>query len=367
MLERRRILDLHRTGSAQVLVTLVSAEGSSYRRPGARLLLAAGGAYAGTISGGCLEAEVTRKANWLIRNGPVVERYSTLFDDTAEIPFGLGCGGTVDLLFEPAGTPEADALFQALELSLEGAESIVTTWLPRHGRGMCREVRTLSGELIFASPQIVGKYQGLPSDSGQTYREHLETPQRLIVLGAGDDAKPVVRIAALLGWTVVVADGRAQLTRPERFPEAQTVQKIRNPQAAAVELGITPKDAIVLMTHSYEQDRDCLGSVLSAPTQSYVGVLGARHRTALLVAETAAALGQPITACCQRIHAPIGLDLGGDGPETIALAIVAEIQACRHRKLAASRRLSPDEVARQLERGDATRYHSVQCAVDSVP
>ena len=98
------------------------AEGSSYRRPGAQLLIGADGEYAGTISGGCLEAEVVRKAAWMVRDGAIMERYSTLFDDTAEIPFGLGCGGIVDLLLEPAETPECRALLEAMEASLSGTE-----------------------------------------------------------------------------------------------------------------------------------------------------------------------------------------------------------------------------------------------------
>ena len=93
MKERQQIVRLWEQGGAAVLITLVRAEGSSYRRPGARVLLGANGEYAGTISGGCLEAEVLRKATWLASNGALVERYSTMFDDTAEIPFGLGCGG----------------------------------------------------------------------------------------------------------------------------------------------------------------------------------------------------------------------------------------------------------------------------------
>src|ERR1700727_78275 len=118
MRERRRIVELWRRGDAVALVTLVRVEGSSYREVGARLLVASDGEYAGSISGGCLEAEVVRKAAWMVRDGAVVERYSTLFDDTAEIPYGLGCGGTVDLLLEAAGTPEFHALMHALEASL---------------------------------------------------------------------------------------------------------------------------------------------------------------------------------------------------------------------------------------------------------
>src|SRR5690242_11171041 len=122
MVDRRRIVDLWKQGSARVLITLVRIEGSSYRRPGAHLLIGTAGAeYAGTISGGCLEAEVVRKAAWMVVNGAIVKRYSTLFDDTADIPFGLGCGGVVDLLFEPAETPECEALLKAMEASLTGA------------------------------------------------------------------------------------------------------------------------------------------------------------------------------------------------------------------------------------------------------
>src|SRR5579872_6015833 len=130
MADRRRIVEQWKRGDAEVLVTLVRAEGSSYRRPGAHLLIGADGEYAGTISGGCLEAEVVRKAAWMVRHGAMVERYSTLFDDTAEIPFGLGCGGVVDLLLEPADTPECEALLTAMEASLGGEESFVATWLP---------------------------------------------------------------------------------------------------------------------------------------------------------------------------------------------------------------------------------------------
>ena len=122
MIEHRQIVRLWQKGGAGVLLTLVRVEGSSYRRPGAHLLLSSGGEHAGTISGGCLETEVLRKANWLVRDGAVVERYSTLFDDTAEVPFGLGCGGVVDLLLEPGDTPECRALIEALERGVAGED-----------------------------------------------------------------------------------------------------------------------------------------------------------------------------------------------------------------------------------------------------
>src|SRR5580698_4668889 len=151
MIEHRQIVRLWQKGGAGVLLTLVRVEGSSYRRPGAHLLLSSGGEHAGTISGGCLETEVLRKANWLVRDGAVVERYSTLFDDTAEVPFGLGCGGVVDLLLEPTDTPECRALVAAMESSLAGAEARVATWLPASGTRLRRAVFSADGDVLFRS------------------------------------------------------------------------------------------------------------------------------------------------------------------------------------------------------------------------
>ena len=356
MPERRRIVGLWRRGLGRVLVTLVRVEGSSYRRPGARLLVGAAGEYEGTISGGCLETEVTRKAGWIVRGGAAVERYSTLFDDTAEIPFGLGCGGTVDLLFEAMGTEEAEVLLGAMEASLAGRQALVRTWLPGVGRRLGRVIESGSGEVLFRSPWLTD--EDLASEEG-VYRERLSSPQRLVVIGAGDDARPVAAMAGLLGWNVDVVDGRGQMARTERFAGARSVGVVEDFGA----LDVGERDAVVLMTHSYEQDRAALAALLGRPRVRYVGILGARHRTALLVAEASSMAGVTVEETCDRIHAPIGLDLGGDGPEAIALAIVAEVQASCQGRLPASRRLTAEDVAGQIAEGGASRYLSAQCGV----
>ena len=371
-MERRQIVAAAKTGEAggselRVLVTLVHIEGSSYRQPGARLLTA-GTAYTGTISGGCLEAEVVRKAAWKVSCGPVVERYSTLFDDTAEIPFGLGCGGTVYLLYEPAGTPEYYALIHALEASLRGESYTVITWLPGGNRTFARAIVAADGGVDFAteglSPAAIANAMVTGSqwseDSGGIHVERLEPPQRLFVFGAGDDAKPLVRMAALLGWSVVVVDGRAQLARRERFPEAYRVVEASSYDAAS--LGVSESDAVVLMTHSYEQDREWLTTLLPIAPR-YFGVLGAKHRSSLLVSEAAALTGLPLATCCERIYAPVGLDLGGDGPEAIALAVIAEAHARCMGKLGKSLRLSVADISAQVRRGDKSRYSQLQCTV----
>ena len=370
MKERRQLVELWRRGGTSALITLVRSEGSSYRRPGARMLLSKLHGAAGTISGGCLEAEVSRKAPWLVQHGARIERILTQFDDTSEIPFGLGCGGTLDLLLEPAGTPEFDALLQAMESSLCGARYDVHTWLPELGTPLRRAVWNEGGDIVFASASLddgdLLQARLSPSSSPDPeltgiFAEHLQPPQRLVVSGAGDDAKPLVGMAVLMGWDVLVMDGRAQLARAERFPEVAEV--MITPSCSASSSWIKPEDAVVLMSHSFEQDREMLAACMAVRPR-YVGLLGARHRSALLLSEVAGSAGLSLAECCMQVHAPIGLDLGGDGPEAIALAIVAEVQACCMGKPPGSPQLSPDEVERYVQdRAPASRIIA-QCTMD---
>ncbi|WP_260703785.1 XdhC family protein [Edaphobacter flagellatus] len=370
MMEQRRIVELWERGEARVLVTVVRVEGSSYRRPGARLLLGDAGEYAGTISGGCLEAEVTRKAAWKVRDGAVVERYSTMFDDTAEVPYGLGCGGVVDLLLEPVQTAECAALLHAQQRALHADErSTVVTWLPGESKTLRRVVLNAAGEIVFASADLNEKKlacaRGLLPGSEYEGRfvEEIRGPQRLFVFGAGDDAKPLVSMAAMMGWSVTAADGRQHLARRERFVEAARVVQI-DPNDISV-LQICAEDAVVVMTHSYEQDRALLRDLLPLAPR-YLGLLGARHRSSLLVSEAAVLAGLTVQDCCERIWAPVGLDLGGDGPEAVALAVVAEVQAVCMGKLGASQRLSVEDVMRHVREGGVSRYLQTHCPADLV-
>jgi xanthine dehydrogenase accessory factor len=370
MREHRQIVQMWKQEATSVMVTLIRTEGSSYRRPGARILLGEHGNYAGTISGGCLEAELTRRAEWMVRGGAVLEQYSTMFDDTEEIPFGLGCGGVVDLLLEPVETPECHALLKALEDALGGIGATMLTWLPSGVRKLQRAILAANGDFTFASdgltePELIQVRATVLHDVEALPKgisiERIVVPQRLFVLGAGNDAKPLASMAALLGWSVTVVDGRPQLATAERFPEAERVLSASS--ASAEMLSICHDDAVVLMTHSYEQDREWLAAVLPLRPR-YLGLLGARHRSSLLMSETAAILGRPIADCCQQVHAPMGLDLGGDGPEAIALAVIAEVQACCAGKLGAFRKLSEEDIRRYVSEGGSSRYLQMHCALD---
>jgi xanthine/CO dehydrogenase XdhC/CoxF family maturation factor len=252
-----------------------------------------------------------------------------------------------------------------MEASLAGADSIVVNYLPGGGKGL-RRVVLRDGVVVFASEGLGEKKLACAMGlrAGEEYEgrfvEEIRAPQRLFVLGAGDDAKPVVSMAALLGWDVTVADGRGQLARVERFAEADRVVALG--AVTIADLGIRAADAVVVMTHSYEQDREMLAALLPVRPK-YLGVLGARHRSSLLVSEAATMIGESVAECCERIYAPVGLDLGGDGPEAIALAVVAEAQAVCMGKLGASRRLSAEDVAKHVSEGGVARYLQAQCAL----
>ncbi len=330
MSELRQILDLWKRATAAgeeiCLATVVGIEGSAYRRPGARMLLTSTGLRAGTISGGCLEAEVVKKAWWLTAQGPAIQRYSSFFDDDGDMPYGLGCGGTVIVLLE-RGEAAAASLEALRRSSEERTPSVILTDTAVEQPGTVL-ILNHAGEAVFeraADSQLrAAAREALQAREsrrfGQTFIEYVAPPLALFVFGAGDDAQPLVELASSLGWHVAVADGRTNLARAERFPRAARVQVLDESLAA------NPEDAAVIMTHSYEQDARLLRMLLPLRLR-YLGILGPKLRTERLVTEVAPQLGLDPAACMARLHSPVGLDIGGHSPATIALSIAAEIQA----------------------------------------
>lgn len=351
-------------------MTVVHVVGSSYRKPGARMLLTFGGERAGTVSGGCLEAEVSRKAWWLTRNGPAVAVYQSSFDeDGSGPPYGLGCGGTLSLLLEREPHEVLHTLAEAQESGLasvvvhrlSGSAGTVGSTTVRGGvlagdswehdndvRSTLRAAvaatwaERASRRLSMDGSSVT---QRTPADAADeppaAWVEFVAPPPRLTIFGAGDDAQPLARFVAEIGWRVVVADGRRHLLRTERFPSQVELLPLRYGDAdrsqasggsgeqqemQAVETGVAPGEFAVVLTHSYEQDRDLLCALLPAGLR-YLGLLGPRHRTARLLEEVAPLLGWTAEQCWSGLHSPVGLDLGTRDPATIALAIAAELQA----------------------------------------
>jgi xanthine/CO dehydrogenase XdhC/CoxF family maturation factor len=341
-----------------LLSTVVAVEGSSYRRPGARMLLAPDGRRAGTISGGCLEAEVAKRAWWLTENGPRIERYSTLEDD-GDLPYGSGCGGVVYILLERRSTaqPFLETLHAAFQARAPLAIATVLEGPHIGHRFFAAPSPALLPQTHFANPSAPTWQVDLRQfavSALESRRSHEDTvlidgqPTRvwtdyrasrpgLWIFGAGDDALPVVSIARQLGWFVAVADGRSNLATASRFPGAHVVIPLSIadlPQAAPAEIDLRPGDAAVLMTHSFDQDSRILATLLSrAPsaTPAYIGVLGPQRRTREALAQAARLLdlvpsSRLLEQWMGEIHAPMGLDLGAHTPSSIALSIVAEIQ-----------------------------------------
>ncbi|HTW46485.1 MAG TPA: XdhC family protein [Acidobacteriaceae bacterium] len=335
MSELNEILALAKRAAAAheeiCVATVVGIEGSAYRRPGARMVLTAAGGRAGTVSGGCLEGEIAKKAWWLTEKGPSLQRYSSFFDDDGDATYGLGCGGTIAVLLE-RGEPAQQSL-EALRKSVEDRTPFVivtTTDTKAPGtRLILREdgaIVYMRGEddylLQVAREALARRTTGpLHGHVIGAFVEYIAPPPALWVFGAGDDAQPLVEFAATLGWHVIVADGRSHLARAERFPQAARMMEL---EAALAE--VSRGDAAVIMTHSYEQDRKALGALLGLGMK-YLGVLGPRARTERLVAEVAPRVGLSAAQCISRLHAPVGLDLGGHSPAAIALSIIAELQA----------------------------------------
>ena len=340
-------------GESVCVATVVHVEGSSYRKPGARMLVTAGGERSGTISGGCLEAEVSRKIRWLTREGPVVEQYQSSFDeDGGGVPWGLGCGGTVWLLLQRDPIEVLEALESAHQKGLASvalhhfspARTLSVTDASRPAP-QSRSLQAAIARSLAEQRSLTLDEDGCETSDTPAYlAEYLQPPPRLTVFGGGDDAQPIVRFADALGWRVAVADGRSHLLRPERFPEAAELRTLAYPAdappcgvardgssedrsvVASIATGVAPGELAVILTHSFEQDLALLRALLPAGL-AYLGILGPRHRTERLLEEVAPALGWSVDACWALLHAPVGLDLGARDPAAIALAIVAELQA----------------------------------------
>jgi len=294
------------------LATLVRVDGSSYRRPGARLLITPDGTRTGSISGGCLEEDVAEHARSVLASGrAALVVYDTTTENDLAWGVGLGCHGVVRVLVEK------------LPMSPD--------WTAVLAENLRR--RTVTGLAVVwdhAPPELLGTYLGdhLPAELdpvAAVFRETIRPPVPLLVCGAGDDARPLVHFAKELGWHVTVADPRPAFATTARFPEADAVTVTRPEDIAAHALSDARAVAVV-MTHHYLHDVPFLRALLPLPL-AYLGLLGPKRRSEKILADLAAG-GAPATpAQLARLHAPVGLDLGGDTPEAVALAMLSEMQA----------------------------------------
>jgi xanthine/CO dehydrogenase XdhC/CoxF family maturation factor len=332
-------------GRPAALATVVAVDGSAYRREGATLVVTLDedgvATPHGLISGGCLEGEVAQIAAEVIGGGARRETFD--MRDDALFGLGSGCGGVVDVLIEPLADPELlrawlaalaerRALVRALVSRASGAAPLAASLLVSEGgEAQGSLVATPLGAEVEARARAL-----LSTDSDRAVVESLGdaelllVPQRpspkLLLFGAGIDARPVAELADRSGFSVTVVDPRRGLLTPEAFPGAEL--HAIHPGGYDATLAVDGATSVVVMNHHFERDRAALRFALERGV-GFVGVLGPRHRFERLLAELADEGFVPGTAQLTAVRNPVGLDLGAVGPEQIALSIVAQLLAER--------------------------------------
>jgi xanthine/CO dehydrogenase XdhC/CoxF family maturation factor len=344
------IESLSADGRRLALATIVAVRGSTYRRPGARLLVPEEGDLIGNISGGCLENDVADVARVVMDEGRArIVSFDLTADDEAVWGWGLGCNGAIDLFVEPAD--KAAEVAGALRMALEEERPIaMVTVLSSDVAG------TEQGDRLLVRPD--GSTQGSLGDPAvdgaareaalqllaleksdirelaqgvHAFVEVLEPPVRLVICGAGHDVAPLVTAADALGWRPVVVDDRPAFLTTERFPHAAELIFVERPDQIAKVVTIDARTFVVVMTHNFLRDKDYVRSLLGSPAR-YLAMLGPGARTTRLLHELRQEDLEITDGDLERIHAPAGLDLGAEGPEEIAAAIVAEIVAVKRRR-----------------------------------
>jgi xanthine dehydrogenase accessory factor len=335
-------------GERMALATIVAVKGSTYRREGARLLVPEQGRPVGTISGGCLEGDVRTAASEVMADGrPRLLHFDLTADDEAVWGWGLGCNGVIDVFVEPGDTAvwTAGAISRAIReqrmlASLTVVESNDDGTVKPGARILVDPEGGTEGSLgssalderaaAEAARAFRLERSGIVSlaDGVSAFVEVIVPPLRLLVCGAGHDVAPLVRFAAGLGWRVEVADDRTELLNDRRFPGAARFV-LTDPAEAASRAGVDDRTYVVVMTHNFLRDRDYLRSFIGSPAP-YIGMLGPGARLERLLDELRRDGFQPDPRDLAPVHGPAGLDLGGDGPEEVAWAIVGEVMAVRN-------------------------------------
>ena len=339
-----------RAGRAMALGILVHTAGSTYRKPGAMLLIAGDGEYAGLISGGCLEGDLGERARAVIASGrATLVTYDLRNSEDLVWGLGLGCEGAMHILLLRVGTHEEwqplDSLAAALAAHRATAIGVVTEshdhempvgalLLPEKPLASARalpatcaaallEPRALAALAAAPRSGTVGWLEG-PGARWKMVLLPLSLPPRLLVLGAGPDALPLVDSAVRLGWRVSLVDHRPAYAVAAHFPLAERVL-LAHPEEIAEALELDQFTAAVVMSHHLPSDLEYLRA-LGASSLAYIGLLGPPARREKLLSE----LGVDAERLRTRLRAPVGFNLGGRTPESIALAIVAEIHAFVH-------------------------------------
>lgn len=339
-------------GKRTALATVVHVEGSSYRRPGARMLVTEEGNLTGAISGGCLEGDALRKALLVMtEKRTMLVTYDTNDEDDAKLGMGLGCNGIIQVLIEPVDNENSNNPVQLLKaVAAKRQKAVLVTLFSLHDRkakqpGTClliKEDHTIIGSAEVLQETLVAEAKNifvsqtssfknyLALGETETYNltaftEYIKPPVSLVIVGAGNDVMPLVDMATILGWEATIVDGRANYAKAERFPSACQVL-VAKPEEVLKQVVIDEQTVFALMTHNYNYDMAMLKELISSNAR-YIGLLGPRKKRDRIVDELKENGLSLSEQQLSTIYGPVGLDIGAETSEEIALSIIAEIQA----------------------------------------
>ena len=338
-------------GRQTALVTLVHVEGSSYRRPGARMLVTDTGELTGAISGGCLEGDALNKALQSIHQQKnMLVTYDTTDDDDAVLGLGLGCNGVIQVLIQPVSNEQTNGPVQLLKKVTAARKDnvVVTLFSLEKRRAEQPGTRILKdedgikylGEVdasimnlleVDINDAYVNKkssFRNYKSNGKEltAYIEFIPPVVSLVVVGAGNDAEPVVSIASILGWQVtLIDDGRDKNTKAGRFTGSCQLMVVKPEDVLK---NITPDNNtfFLLMTHNFNYDKAMLRELLPKKVR-YIGVLGPLKKMKRMLSELENEGMYFDEQQLSVVHSPVGLDIGAESPEEIALSMIAEIKA----------------------------------------
>lgn len=335
-------------GGPAALATVIQTTGSSYRRPGARMLVLPDGRTVGCISGGCLDRDIVAQALNVIKNQkPALISYDTRSEDDIVFGAGLGCKGVIEIFIEYSN-PGSSFLERVEELIRRRRTTTVATVVGAGGnigltagdrvllddlgnltaslkdiRGLETLARDARGETGRAQPRVVSHEVAM--GSAQIFVETIFPPVNLVILGAGQDAIPLARLAHELGLRVIVIDGRPGYATRARFPTAAEIV-VLSPEELFPGQIFDARTAAVIMTHNYLIDQSWLRGMLPKRLP-YLGLMGPRKRAERMLMELSAEGLEAGQSELSALHNPVGLDIGAETPEQIALAVLAEVQA----------------------------------------
>lgn len=328
----------HRDDGALVLATIVATEGSTYRKPGAMMLISRGGDYEGLISGGCLEGDLLEHAAVVFESGePKEVTYDMHADEDIVWGLGIGCDGLIRLLLQRLEGDFHRALFDGMARALSGRRRVLLALATESSEGgwpkaaiatvdeagtACGDRRLadlIRGRLVNGWPGF--RYERVEDEAHNLMLINLTPVPRVLLCGGGPDAVPAACQFAGLGWECVIADHRQAFARADRFPPGVEVV-LGSPGNLSEHVDLSAIDAAVVMSHHLENDAAYLrrlAPLAEAGSLKYLGVLGpaARRKRLADMADCTGVL----------IHGPVGLDIGAELPESIALSLAAEIHA----------------------------------------